>query len=181
MSTTNPAIPLADSSSGFATWATPDEVTTITGVSVTQDQVQRAQFIIDMTSGRTVEMYHVEDANLHHRDLYFLKLAVAYQTAWMIAQPDMFTRMDMSDVAQERGLTTTFKAHSMKLAPLAKSALGRLSWKGTRSQRIGFRWGRSLDYYSNPERPIVDEPGEMWSGLGVINDASAITHDEDDG
>jgi hypothetical protein len=163
---------------GITAWATTDEVAAITGVdetTITDEAINRAQYIIDMTSGRSFAMKQLLESHLHQRDLYYLKLATAYQTVWMMAQPDMFTRSDLGNpIQQDKGLSVSFMPGGTTLAPLAKRALRRLSWKGSRSQMIGRRGELTMNDFMNPTGPIVDQPGEAWSSLGGINDSSAI-------
>lgn len=119
----------------MATWATTAEVADITGVTVTEAQLIRAQHVIDIVSGRTYEIHALLVEENRTRDLYWLKLAVAYQAAWMLSQPDMFTRMNVTSVNQDTS-QAQMGASALTLAPLARRALNRVSWKGTRSLQV---------------------------------------------
>lgn len=168
----NTDLPLADSRDGTTTWCSTADVATITGATVTDDDIARAQFIIDIASGRSAQTATMLAGYLHRRDLYYLRLATAYQTVWMKSQPDMFTRMDVTGVNQD-GIGSSLANSALKLSPLAKACLRRLSWKGTRSMRIGQRDQVNLSDYMNPNAPIVDTEGEIWSALGETGDADA--------
>ncbi|MFB7111731.1 hypothetical protein [Streptomyces sp. NPDC056291] len=136
----------------MSTWATTADVLDITGVTVTEAQLTRAQHVIDMVSGRTYDIHDLLVAENRRRDLYWLKLAVAYQAAWMIAQPDMFTRMNVTRVDQDMS-EAEMGASALVLAPLARRALNRLSWRGTRSLQV--------------QRPRTDGPRVLPAGSPV--------------
>lgn len=107
-------------------WASTADVGEITGVTVTDDRLSLAAGVIEMVVGRT------QDATwIPARDLRWLKRAVAYQAAWMESQPDYLTRSDVVQSAQD-GASATYKG-AQDLAPLAKRALKRLTWRGNRS------------------------------------------------
>lgn len=115
-------------------WATTGDVTTYTGVTATQEQVVQAQAVIEMFADTS------EDAsiagNLAPKNLRLLKLAVAYQTAWLIQHPDWATSMDTSSISQDQVSATFLHANAGILSPLAKRCVDRLSWRRTRPLRI---------------------------------------------
>jgi hypothetical protein len=117
------------------TWASVADVLEITGATVTQPQLVMAQHIIDMVSGRSYEVRQLLVDNNRTRDLRFLKQAVAYQAAWMLEQPDLFSRMNVLMVNQDTS-QATFGAYAMLLGPLARMALTRVSWRGTKSMKV---------------------------------------------
>lgn len=117
------------------TWASIEDVSDITGVTVTSAQLRRAQYVIDIISGRTYEIRGLLVQEDRTRDLRWLKQAVAYQAAWMISQPDMFTRMNVTSVNQDTS-QAQMGASALTLAPLARRALNRVSWRGTRSLQV---------------------------------------------
>src|SRR5207253_1165061 len=69
------------------------------------------------------------------RDREWLRRACAYQCAWMLAQPDMYQRLDM-DALASTGRPITLKDRALVLAPLARRALQRVSWLRSRSLHI---------------------------------------------
>lgn len=112
------------------TWATVDDVATYTGTQVTAAQLAQAQAAIDVAAGRSIDVY----SSLRSRDLYYLKLATAYQAAWMAAQPDIFTRTEVKQSAGD-GMSVQYGDGALVLAPLARRALRRVSWRRSRSVR----------------------------------------------
>lgn len=123
-----------------APWATPTDVEEVTGVVVTDAQLARAQTMIEMRVGRTAEV----TASLRVSALRWLRLAVAYQAAWMTSQPDLFTRTAVEGVSQDGASAKFRSADSQTLAPLALRALKRLGWKGTRSVSVDSVFDRPL-------------------------------------
>lgn len=119
-------MPLPD---GQETWATADQVLTLTAESVGPDDLERAQAVIDLHAGRTV--HSAEE--IGDKDLHYLKLALAYQAAWMKHQPDMYQRMDLTEVPSDAGAAAGITETGMTLGPLARKAIKQLSWKRSRS------------------------------------------------
>lgn len=113
-------------------WADETYASDITGVSVTAVKITQAQAMIELFSGVT------EEYKLRPRDVRHLKMAVAYQAAWLEGQIDVTTRTDVGQATQDEMSFTyaTDKPDAAVLAPLAHRALRRLSWKGNRSVRL---------------------------------------------
>ena len=113
-------------------WATPADVALFTGATVTTDKVAQAQTVIELVVGRTEADVDAE------ADLRRLKLAVAYQSAWIIAHPEIWSEIDVAAVSVEgHGQTNREYASAIYLAPLAHRAVGQLSWTGSRSIQEG--------------------------------------------
>lgn len=129
-------------------WATPEEATGYLGVSVDQAQLDVAQPIIDIFSGRTID---VATTQFKARDLYLLKLAVSYQAKWMAKQIDVLNRVDVTNVTQDGMSFQNVHADSQILAPLAKRALDKLSWRKTRTLRPRTARRRSASLYTNED------------------------------
>lgn len=127
-----------------ATWATIADVAALTGKTVTQAVLNQAESIVETLTGAVAEFA----ADLvSARDQHFLKKAVAYEAAWLADQPDAFTRSDVSSASQD-GQAATFKPDALVLAPMARKAILRLSWRGTRTirpTRPGINDARSVD------------------------------------
>ena len=121
------------------TWATSSDVTSLTGQTVTEAVVNQANAVIEVHSGRVYSLSGVSDpngvTNTGARDIEWMRRACAYQAAWMAAQPDMFTRLDLNAVNQE-GRAVGLKDYTLVLAPLAKRALDRVSWRKSRSLHV---------------------------------------------
>lgn len=116
------------------TWASPAETLSYTGITVSQDSLDSAQAMVELFADVTEAS---SDAGLiSPKNLRLLKMAVAYQAAWMTSQPDLFTRSDVGLMTQDGISFTSPHANSSVLAPMAKRAVDRLSWRRNRSQKI---------------------------------------------
>src|SRR5689334_17838845 len=111
-------------------WATTSDVTTYTGITATAGQVEQAQAVVEMFADTTVDAF--DGGAISAKNLRLLKLAVAYQAAWITQHPDAFTSMDASSVSQDQVSATFTHANAGILAPLAKRCIDRLSWKRIR-------------------------------------------------
>src|SRR5690349_17693506 len=109
-------------------WASVLDVTVITGVTVTDQQLATAQGVIELLVGRTAEA----TALIRTKDLVWLKRAVAYQAAWLPGKADLLTQTDVNSFSQD-GATADLKGDAQLLAPLARRAIKKLSWRGNRS------------------------------------------------
>lgn len=110
-------------------WATTAEVLAITRITVTEDDLTAAQFLIEMFADTTED----SDALIYPKNLRLLKLAVAYQAAWMSEHPDVYVSMDLTSANQDGMSWTVNNPQAGVLAPLAKMAIARLSWRRNRS------------------------------------------------
>jgi hypothetical protein len=115
------------------TWATAADVLSLTGATVTDAQLTQANGAIELHAGR---LYTDAAARTGTRDLEWMRRATAYQAVWMASQPDVFTRLDYTEVAKETGAATKVTATAMTLAPLARKALARVSWLKSRSVHV---------------------------------------------
>lgn len=123
------------------TWATAQDVLSVTGQTVSDQQVIAAGYIIDMFTGRPYTFTGPDAVvyswweNTGDIDAYWLKLAVVYQTVWMVMQPDLYTRLDLENLPA-KGRPLTLNAHGLEIGPLAKKALGRVSWLRSRALHV---------------------------------------------
>lgn len=113
-------------------WATVGETLTYTKITVDQGDIESAQFMVEIFSDATEDA----DANISSKNLRLLKMAVAYQAAWISDHPDIFTHVDVSTMLQDGIQFTNAHANAGVLAPMAKRAIDRLSWKRNRSIRV---------------------------------------------
>lgn len=115
-----------------AVWATASDVATVTGKTVTAENVAVAISSIAAAVARTT------DDVLPNRDLYWLKQAVCWQAAWLLDQPDFTGRSAVAGITQD-GVAVTYKNQpavvEISTAPLAIRAIQNLSWKKSRSVR----------------------------------------------
>lgn len=114
-------------------WASTDDVEDVTGQPVTTAQLALAASTVETHSGRpyTADIAAVTGT----RDTFWLKRAEAFQAVWLIAQPDLLQRLDLTNVPGEGG-TASLKEHALTLAPYAARALAKLSWKRSRSVNV---------------------------------------------
>lgn len=147
----------------MTTWATAAEVAEITGVTVEDSVVAQAAGVIELHTGRLQT-----DTGLRARDLTWLRRAVAYQAAWMNAQPDALTRSEVKSWSQD-GASASQDGEDVVLAPLAKRALRRLSTRGTRSVFTQSTLATTKDpnFHQGVDGVVMihDYPWESWRKL----------------
>lgn len=115
-------------------WATTAETLAYTRITVTDEELDSAQAMVELFADVTEASS--DAGNISPKNLRLLKLAVAYQAAWMTSQPDLFTRSDVGLMTQDGISFTSPHANSGILAPMARRAIDRLSWRRNRNQRI---------------------------------------------
>ena len=113
-------------------FTTVDETKKYTGQDVTNDQIFMAQSLIEAFIGRIEAQ--VDDAT----DKENLAKATAYQAVYMKDNADtVFSQVDVQSVANF-GSTITFRNDASPfVSSLARFALRNLSWRGTRTVRLG--------------------------------------------
>lgn len=149
-------------------WATVEDVLTLTGKTVTEPQLAMAQGMIDIYSNTT----EAASGNLRIRDTRYLRMATAYQAAWMLEHPDLFSVTEVSSGSQDGSSFQTSKEDALLLAPLAARCLHRLTWKGPRSVRAlpTDQFGNVLGTGQNPSeyawtRDLEDQDSGSWTPL----------------
>lgn len=147
-------------------WATTSDVTTYTGLTATAAQVEQAQAIVEIFADTTED---ASDAgNISPKNLRMLKLAVAYQAAWITQHPDAFTNIDLTQVQQDGVVATMQHNNALVLAPMAKRCIDRLSWRRTRSLRIGRMAGAGsgIPRRMNLTNAVLDDNDPRWRPMG---------------
>jgi hypothetical protein len=119
-------------SASSVTWCTIGDVPLITTVTVDNPTLLAAGYNIDVACARP---FATDSTHIGSRDLYWLKVATAYQAAWLSTQVDAFNRIDALDISQGRS-RTQLRDTAMFLAPHARKALKRVSWLKSRSVHI---------------------------------------------
>lgn len=142
-------------------WATVLDVNNLTGTIVAEADVAKAQAVIELHASRTEA---VPLDTIGKRDQHWLMLAVAYQTVWMLASPDMFERTEQRTLLQDGVEARDMPPDALTLSPLARRALRRLSWKKTRSIHTPSPFEELRTLYP-VGGPIIDYPGEPWDDL----------------
>jgi hypothetical protein len=122
----------------MAAWATIGETLTYTGISVSQDNLDAAQAMIelfaDVIYNQTVDASG--GALIGAKNLRLLKMATAYQAAWITDHPDLFTHTDIQSINQDGIFYVHQHENSYVLAPMARRAMKRLSWMRNKNIRI---------------------------------------------
>lgn len=114
-------------------FVTIDEVSKYTGYTVTNDDIYMAQALIEAYIGR------VEAQIDNATDKENLSKATAYQTVYMKDNAKtVFQQIDAATVSNF-GNTITFRddGSSPYIATAARFALRNLSWRGTRTVKVG--------------------------------------------
>lgn len=153
-------------------WATPAEALGITGESVTQAKLDQAYQVVELYTGVTTDAL----SNLRPRDLRLLKQAEAYQAAWLARQVDYLGRSDFDLVSQDGLQYSKGDRDAHELAPLAKAAISRLSWRRSRTvvpltpeQALalrGVRTPRTIGIHDTSEGGDIDDDGlGQWRPL----------------
>lgn len=106
------------------------DITAITGVTVDEGERTRAAIVIETLTGL---IESVDRPDISDRDRYYLKLATAFQAAWMHDHPDLYSREDVTSASQDGESVTFRNVNAHVLAPLARNAIRRLSWRGIRA------------------------------------------------
>lgn len=137
------------------TWCTTADVLTYAKATVDAATVLQAGADIDVECARPYDIFVANlpvgyVCQISAMDLHWLKLACAYQAAWIPTQPDLYSRSDV--VAVGRGKANVlFTPTAMTLAPKARVSLNRVSWLKSRSLHV-------------PGPEDLDRP---WLGLGI--------------
>jgi hypothetical protein len=108
-------------------------VLAVTGTTYTAGQIMLAQQILNTHTNYTPE---VSGANMQPQDLFWLRYALAYQTAWMATQPGLLARNAVEGVSQDSVSAQYVDESAITLAPLARRSIKQLSWKKSRSLRV---------------------------------------------
>lgn len=130
-------------------WATVEDAYQYTGITVDSVNLTSAQAMVELFADAIWDETHADDyegdRTLSSKNLRLLKMAVAYQAAWITDHPDVFTHMDIGTMLQDGIQYTNSHANSGILAPMAKRSIDRLSWRRNRSIRIRPRSMRLKD------------------------------------
>ena len=110
-------------------WISPVEASTITGAALTSAGLIRAQEVVDLYANRT----EAASGGMLARDRYLLGRAVAWQAAWDVQQVAAEGRMGVTSTAGDGTSITVPDESVFVLAPLARRAITRRSWKRPRS------------------------------------------------
>jgi hypothetical protein len=115
-------------------FTTTNEVKTITGKIVSNQLVERAQYIIEAYIGK------FENEVVDTKDLKILKRAVAYQCAYMENNEDLVYEQMAVSTTLQNDASTTFKSGdsvSPFIAPMAVIVCKKLTFLRSRSIKTG--------------------------------------------
>lgn len=148
-------------------WATTTDVLNMTGTTVTDAEVTQAQYLVEMFADVTEDSS--DSGFVSSKNLRLLKLAVAYQAAWIVQHPDVFSVIDVTSATQDGMSWTIDNPGSAVMAPLARMAIARLSWKRNRSIYIRPMGGRRnyVPLTLNDEDVDLDENRTDWRPLDL--------------
>jgi hypothetical protein len=147
------------------TWATSSDVATLTGITVTDAQVDQAQAVVELFVDTTEVASTV--GLISQKNLRLLKMAVAYQAAWITQHPDWATNMDTTNVSQDQVSATWAHANAGVLAPLAKRCIDRVSWRRIRPLRVRPAYGSAFPpRRMNIISAVMDDNDPRWQGSG---------------
>ena len=122
-------------------WASIADVLEITGKTVTEPDRLVAVHSLETIIG-VIEA--VDRPDISDRDRYWLKLATCYQTAFVLDNPDLFSRADVTSASQDGESANFRNVDAHLLAPLARKSIRRLSWRSlTRSKDRAAQRGRT--------------------------------------
>lgn len=142
-------------------WATGADVVALTGKPANDEKIAVAQSHVELFIGRTEA---TATAELSARDLEWLKRAVAYQAVWLEGQPDIDTRLNVTQMSQD-GQQATLAGDALILAPLAKLAIRKLSFMG-RNRSISVEPFNPTIIPRYPVGgPVIDYDFERWRRL----------------
>ncbi len=140
-------------------WADTADVFTLTGMEVTDDDVLRAQDIVELFSGTTILATEISQTNLRR-----LNRAVAYQAAWGMVHPDIYTNVDVDQASDGGTSYTPSHVNAALLAPLAKRHIDRLSWK-LKPLRVRRRYGMYDYQNTGPRDSAVADDSRLWAPM----------------
>lgn len=140
-------------------WATAADVLTYTGVEVGDEELLRAQDVIEIFAHVTYDA-----AIDSERNLRLLNRAVAYQAGWARYHPDLYVGVDVDNVSQDGHSHTPAHENADLLAPMALRCIRRLSWM-LKPLRVRGRYG-SADYddYGSRDSAVADD-SRVWAPL----------------
>jgi hypothetical protein len=140
-------------------WATISDVEDYTGETVSMAQLNQAQSMIELFADTTP----AANPNIQSKNTRLLKMAVAYQAAWLTVHPDVFTNTDISQYSADGQTYSPSHANSSLLAPMAKRAIDRLSWRKRPQDRIRKIHSRWVDPLTNRyTSAVIDDENPFW-------------------
>lgn len=141
-------------------WAQDSDVASITGITVDDGTILAAQSIVENVCHRLFGI-----GKFRARDTEWLRKAVAYQAAWMSFQPDLFFRVQASNVSGDGQSATSRTKADVYLAPLAGKAIKNLSWMKSRSLRAQTPFMDGARAYAPLDPALADDSNLDWGPM----------------
>jgi hypothetical protein len=113
------------------TWASAADVLSVTGTTVDSAAVAQAHAVVEVYAG-----IPATTTDLNARNLRLLNRAVCFQAAWVVAQVDVLSRVEVTTITQDGASVTPATPDALLLAPLAQRCLAQLSWRRAGSVRV---------------------------------------------
>lgn len=115
-------------------WATPEQVSARTGVTVSAETVALASAMIDTFTGADEDM---PEDSISAVDRKHLRNATAWQAVWVAGKPGLITERELvTTVSSDTQSLTRESQMDAMCAPLAKREIASLSWMGTGTVRV---------------------------------------------
>lgn len=151
----------------MTTWCTVEDVMTFANAQVSDQVLAQAGAQIDVASARPYDIFVAgvpagQVSKIGAADMYWLKLACAYQAAWLASQPDVYTRSNVKQIGRGTG-SLMLDETALILGPLAKQALKRVSFLKSRSLHVP--GPMELD---RPWLGTSDDGAPGWQDLGPV-------------
>lgn len=153
----------------MAAIVTAGDVLARTGATVTDAQILQAQGIVELFTGS--DLTRADWLNVFFpwpRDQRKVRLAIAYQAAFIAAHPDVFTSADVK-TSMADGASQTGTEMWAQLAPLARVSLRKLTKNRSRSRHVHHPAGSLAGTRTGPHMPgsIQSWDGPNLDGVGV--------------
>lgn len=144
---------------------TPEQVQSVTGISVDAADIARAQSVIEIETGIDLSSSETAIDRWQTRDQRHLRAAVSWETAYLDTNPQILVQLGLLSSASVNGVSVTYSPGATSsdaiLAPLAQRALARLSQRGSRSMTLG----SSMNRVPRTQTLVEDEGFPPWEPL----------------
>lgn len=137
------------------TWCDIAKVLELTGVTVDEPQLLRAQGVIETF----VDVDPADPGEITARDRNRLTAATAYQAGWMFEQIALEQRTDVAQLSQDGTSFTYANPDAVVLAPLASRNIDRLSWN--QDGAVAPRQGKRYETLADVEAAVLCDELEL--------------------
>lgn len=123
-------------------FVTTNEVLELTGFSVSEDTIRKAQAIVEVMAGKTESMIN---PTTQGNDLEWMKYGVAWQCAYMETDADKIYEQANVEKTSGNNFSITYGDRVYAVSPLTVEAVKRMSWnksKGVKTRGFNFKRSR---------------------------------------